>query len=141
MNLKAPLLLHCEDSYTDALLGGGFVPAPGTGFVIRATNLHSGGGVFVLPTGFGGPELLSGIGSMTAADVFAALDAAGADKIIIEEFIEGTLGPNTLPTEYKMHVIGGKVVSINIVYNRGDNNACACWAEVDTQWNRLDKYG
>lgn len=141
LNLKAPKVLHCDSNYTDALIGGNFVPSDNSGFVIRATNLHSGKGVYVLPSGFGGPELLSGIGSMSASDVVTALDTAGASHIIVEEFIEGDKGANALPTEYKMHVIDGEVVSMNIVYNRGDNDVCACWAEVDTDWNRLDTYG
>jgi len=44
-----------------------------------------------------------------------------------------------LPTEYKVHVFNDQIGSINIVQDRGCD--CACWAEVDAEWNRLDQHG
>lgn len=145
--VKAPKLLFCSSDIESALLTGGFdptdpddLPATSAGFVIRATNKHSGKGVYVFSQRGYGMELLRGI-DMTAEDVTIDLMKIEADKIIIEEYIPGMGGSGSIPTEYKAHVIDGKVESLNIVYNRGNGGACACWAEVDTEWNRLDKWG
>jgi len=117
-----------------------FSPPVSGGFVIRATNLHGGKGVYVFPYGFDGIELLSGA-TMSVQDVATHLATDGAEKIIVEEYIEGSDGAGSLPTEYKAHVINGMVESINVVYNRGNGGGCACWAEVDKDWKRLDTYG
>jgi len=136
--VRAPKLLHCGGNATEDLAT--FSPPDSNSFVIRATNLHSGNGVYVFPNGFNNLELLSGT-NMSATDVATSLATVGADNIIIEEYIGGSNGIGSLPTEYKLHVIDGNVESINVVYNRGNGGSCACWAEVDTEWNRLDRYG
>mmetsp|Transcript_18660 Transcript_18660/g.28348 ORF Transcript_18660/g.28348 Transcript_18660/m.28348 type:complete len:822 (+) Transcript_18660:94-2559(+) len=46
---------------------------------------------------------------------------------------------SSLPTEYKVHVFNDRIGSINIVHDRGCD--CACWAEIDAEWNRLDQHG
>lgn len=139
----APKLFFCSSDIENALIDpmGGFdlsSISSATGFVIRATNKHSNKGVYVFPQQDYGMELLRGM-TMTAQDVTADLLQIGADKIIIEEYIPGNGGSGSVPTEYKAHVIDGKVESLNVVYNRGGD--CACWAEVDTNLNRLDKWG
>eukprot|EP00545_Synedropsis_sp_CCMP1620_P013124 CAMPEP_0119003398 /NCGR_PEP_ID=MMETSP1176-20130426/535_1 /TAXON_ID=265551 /ORGANISM="Synedropsis recta cf, Strain CCMP1620" /LENGTH=1216 /DNA_ID=CAMNT_0006954997 /DNA_START=44 /DNA_END=3694 /DNA_ORIENTATION=+ len=136
-NVRAPKIYFCTSDIPNGLSlfdDSEFA----TGFVIRATDKHSSDGIYVLPNGFNGPELLTGITSMSRVDVMAALSDLDTREIIIEEFIEGQ-GTGELPTEYKVHVFNGEIGSINVVYNRG--STCACWAEVDTAWNRLDKYG
>jgi hypothetical protein len=55
-------------------------------------------------------------------------------KIIVEQFIG-----KSLPTEYKFHVINGTIAAIDVVEGRG--TTCPCYAVVDTDWNRLDKFG
>jgi hypothetical protein len=104
--------------------------------VIRATDSHGGFGVYVLPNGFDGIELLSGI-EMGFREAYTSLSLIQAEKIIIEEYIPGEI-EDKLPTEYKVHVINGEIASINVVFNRGD---CGCWAEVDENFDRLDQHG
>jgi hypothetical protein len=134
--VRAPQIYHCTSDVPDGL--NGFNPPPSNeGFVIRATDLHSSNGVYVFPNGFGGIELLSNT-NMNLADVQTSLATLNAEKVIIEEYIEAE-GTGTLPTEYKVHVFDGEIGSINIVHNRG--GSCACWAEVDKDWNRLDQWG
>lgn len=108
-----------------------------SGFVIRATNLHSNKGIYVLPTGFGGLEVIRNV-AMSMADIKVDLDLVGASKIIVEEYLPG---PSNLPlpVEYKFHMFDGEVGSINIVHGRG--TGCACWAEMDVNGTRLDQYG
>ena len=111
-----------------------------TSLVIRASGHHSGNGVFVLPYGLGGIELLRGT-VYQLSDVVSDLAALypAPTKILVEEFIFGDAGPQSLPTEYKFHVFNGKIGAVSAVYNRG--TACPCYAEFDTDFNRLDKYG
>jgi hypothetical protein len=106
--------------------------------VIRATNLDGSFGTFVFPEGFGERELLSGL-ELTAEDVIDTLSTLQADKVLVEEYFPGDEA-DTLPTEYKVHVINGEIASINVVYARGAEH-CGCWAEVDDEWNRLDQWG
>lgn len=116
-----------------------FVPTQAeneTGFVVRATTVHSSKGVYVLPDGFGGIELLRNI-TMTREDIRTNLMMVGADTIVIEEFVGGEDG--RLPTEFKFHMFGDEIGSINVV--RGAGTDCACWAEMDEDRNRLDTYG
>jgi hypothetical protein len=116
------------------------VPRGVDGLVIKATNFHSSQGVFVLVNEPGGNanltlgfNLLENI-TMSSADVVSSLSHMQATKIIVEEFIG-----SALPTEYKFHVINGSVAAIDIIDKRGTD--CACYAVVDTDWNRLDTYG
>jgi hypothetical protein len=69
------------------------------------------------------------------------MNVYGPQKVIIEEYVQGDKGAGALPTEYKVHVINGEIVAIDIVYNRGNGDNCACWAVVDEEWNRLDRFG
>lgn len=121
-----------EDFAQELALGDG-----NSGFVIRATDLHSNEGVYVLPTGFGGLEVIRNI-AMSVADIKVDLDNVGASKFIVEEYLPG---PNDqpLPVEYKFHMFNGEVGSIKIVYGRG--TGCSCWAEMDINGTRLDQYG
>lgn len=113
---------------------------PGKGIVIKATNFHSNQGVFVLTNETSqnnGPGQVLDLIRRTSYeydDIVAALDSMQASKIIVEEFI-GT----SLPTEYKLHVINGKVQAIDVIQNRGED--CACFAVVDSEFNRLDYHG
>ena len=110
-----------------------------TAFTVRATGGHSGKGIFVLPYGFGGIDLISGQ-VKTLEDIQLEL-GTNVDKILVEEFIDGSEFGSipSLPTEYKFHVFNGEIGAIDIVYNRGTD--CSCYAVVDTDWNRLDKHG
>lgn len=137
-----------EVSFDEALLNR--VSTLDAGFVIKATSLHSSQSVYVLPSGLNGIELISGL-PMTLSDIRTELDKAGVAQVLIEEYIPGA-GGNSLPTEYKFHMfpnpdgVGEPIVGgINVVYNRGARSGggeeCGCWAEVDTDWNRLDANG
>ena len=72
---------------------------------------------------------------MPLSEIIDRLSYLATTKIIVEEFVG-----SSLPAEYKLHVVDGKVAAINIIHNRNDQG-CACYAVVDTSWNRLDKYG
>lgn len=133
--------LYCCISLTSDLEDVCFAPdniIP-TGFTIRATGSHSGKGIFVLPYGFGGIDLISGL-AKTLADIEREL-GPNVDKILVEEFIDGSEFGSipSLPTEYKFHMFNGTIGAIDVVYNRGTD--CSCYAVVDTNWKRLDKYG
>jgi hypothetical protein len=110
-------------------------------FVIRAVgSSHSSSAVYVLPSGFDGPELTRPEPAMSAQQVLENINGLTIppSKIIVEEFIprsEETL----LPDEYKVHAFNGEVGSISMILNRRTD--CACYAEVDENWERLDRYG
>lgn len=131
--------LYCCVSETSDL--GGVCFASGhnipSGFTIRATGGHSGKGIFVLPYGFGRVDLISGV-PKTFADIELELGTS-VDKILVEEFIDGSELDPSLPTEFKVHISNGTIGAIDVVHNRGTD--CSCYAVVDQDWNRLDKYG
>mmetsp|Transcript_5507 Transcript_5507/g.9095 ORF Transcript_5507/g.9095 Transcript_5507/m.9095 type:complete len:852 (-) Transcript_5507:96-2651(-) len=140
---NAPKLLCCASPsswMTDCFPPGGVNP---TSFVVRAVgDQHSNAAVYVLPSGFGGPELTRPLAAMTMVQVHANIQglASPATKIIVEEYIAGSpSGPSALPNEYKVHAFNGEVGAINMILNRGSD--CACYAEVDEDWNRLDLNG
>lgn len=130
-----PKIYSCSPDGIDA-----FTPtqaASETGYVVRATTFHSSKGVYVLPDGFGGIELLRNI-TMTREDIRTNLIMDRATgSIVIEEFIGGDDGK--LPIEFKFHMFGDEIGSINVAYGKGTD--CACWAEIDEDRNRLDMYG
>mmetsp|Transcript_34867 Transcript_34867/g.51838 ORF Transcript_34867/g.51838 Transcript_34867/m.51838 type:complete len:1326 (-) Transcript_34867:90-4067(-) len=130
---NVPELLLCSEDMADGLSSLGATPAGG--IVVKALGLHSDAGVYVLPNGFGGTELLSGT-TMTMADVQAALAATGATKFIVEAYVGS---PTVLPDEFKYHMFDGTVGSIVYTTNRGSE--CECFAELDENWNRVDTTG
>lgn len=112
------------------------IPASVDSLVIKATSFHSNQGVYVLvpdPSTNGTINLLDKR-PMSFSDVVSELSFLQATKIIVEEFVG-----NTLPTEYKLHVVNGEIGAIDIIANRGGD--CPCYAVVDKDWNRLDSYG
>jgi hypothetical protein len=121
IGLKPPEIYGCYPDNAEAQLAS-FVPDAGVeGFVVRATDLHSNFGIYVLPTGFGGREIIRDM-TMTAADIIADLKKMGAKNIVIEEYVGSA---NELPMEFKFHMFNGKLASINVVANRGSEE-CAC---------------
>ena len=137
---NAPKLLCCVDDVNDlySTCFGGASPPPS--FVIRASGHHSGKGIFVLPEGFDGVELLSGIVKSSATIVAEIDDLLPApDKILVEEFIPGDNGPASLPNEFKFHMFDNKIGAVTAIYNRGTD--CACYAEFDVDFERLDQFG
>mmetsp|Transcript_2371 Transcript_2371/g.5501 ORF Transcript_2371/g.5501 Transcript_2371/m.5501 type:complete len:335 (-) Transcript_2371:138-1142(-) len=134
-NVPTPDLYYCSSDVNDIL---NWNPPSGVeGFAIKAVGSHSSRGVYILADGFGGVELLNKV-KMERTDVIAALTAIGAKKYIIEQYVGGE--NDALPDEYKIHVFAdGEVGSIIYTTNRGSN--CECFAELDTNWNRLDVNG
>jgi hypothetical protein len=115
---------------------------PGEGIVIKATNLHSHQNVFILvnDTNPNNPEglafdLLTNV-TKAYADVAAELKSKklAKTKFIVEHFIG-----SSLPNEYKLHAIVGKVQAIDVIQGRGMD--CPCYAVVDKEWERLDYNG
>lgn len=154
----------------DAFSGTPEAASDAGGFVIRATNLHSNKGIYVLPTGFGGIELIRGR-EMSLNDVKADLMSVGAAKVVVERYIQG---PGGLPTEYKFHVFQVSHSACDDVSPPGPSLRCCisfltnlstalllfhqgqigsinilsgrgtcdgCWAEIDENGERLDQYG
>ena len=141
--INTPPLLCCVDSIDD-LFSTCFTgaSAPTNYFVIRAVGHHSGNGIFVLPMGFGGVELLRQTVYDQAdveADLYALMPTP--TKIVVEKFLphDSTAPYPTLPTEFKFHMFGDKVAAVSAIYHRG--TSCPCYAEFDEEFNRLDTYG
>ena len=151
-NYPAPLLKACAtnvESLTDILsqasigvvgVDNQFVLPVGEGVVIKATNFHSNQGVFILVND--GSSSGSGVTLKdliteqyySFSDVKAMLSSWQATKIIVEELVGGVL-----PDEYKLHVVDGQVIAIDIIMDRGTD--CPCYAVVDEDFNRLDYNG
>lgn len=119
IGLRPPEIYSCS-SVLSSLLSFKPTDSAVQGFVIRATDRHSNHGVYVLPEGFGGNEIIRGI-DMSAEDVISDLKTMGVTKFVVEEYV----GSSTrLPMEFKFHMFEGKVASINVVANRGSDCAC-----------------
>jgi hypothetical protein len=132
-NVPAPEIYCCvtDMSALSACLTKVYDNSNITGIDVKGTNFHST--FFVLvnnPPNLNRLDLITGT-HVSVIDVVTQLSVLQATKIIVEQFI-GT----SLPTEYKFHVINGKVVAIAIIQRRGSD--CPCYAVVDTSWNRLD---
>ena len=139
-NVNAAKLYCCVDN-VDELMSTCFPNGHNlNSFVVRANGHSLGRGIFAFPDGFGDLELLRQI-SMTGADVVAEIKTLRPmpDKIIVEEFLPGDTGLTSLPVEYKFHVFNGEIASITAIYNRA--GTCACIAEFDQDFNRLDQFG
>uniref|UniRef100_A0A7S1YG75 VWFA domain-containing protein n=1 Tax=Grammatophora oceanica TaxID=210454 RepID=A0A7S1YG75_9STRA len=126
-------LYYCSTDMSNGLAD--FTPPVSNSFVVKAMGMHSDAGVYVLPNGFGGTELLTGQ-TMTMADVQNALAATGAAEFIVEEYVGD---PVAMGDEYKFHMFNGTVGSIIYATNRGTE--CQCFAELDADWNRIDTNG
>lgn len=137
-NAPAPEIFCCVTNVTElaACLTSAYNTSSEGGIVVKATNLHSSQGVYVLvpdPKDANPLDLITGT-HVSFTDIFTQLSMLKVTKIIVEEFI-GT----TLPTEYKFHVVNGTVAAIDIIQGRG--TSCPCYAVVDINWNRLDRFG
>jgi hypothetical protein len=138
VNVPAPAIYCCVTNVTElsSCLAGVYNNASLGGIVVKATNLHSSQGVFVLVPDTKDPnplDLITGT-HVSITDIVTQLSVLRVTKIIVEQFIG-----KSLPTEYKFHVINGTIAAIDVVEGRG--TTCPCYAVVDTDWNRLDKFG
>lgn len=119
------------------------IPSGQTNIVIKSTNFHSSEGVYVLtnftqdavnnPSATYMRDLIKGMAT-SYADVISELSEKEASKIIVEEFIG-----DTLPIEYKFHVVNGQVAAVDIIADRGGD--CPCYAVIGLDGGRLDNYG
>lgn len=137
-NAPAPEIFCCVTNVTElaSCLTSAYNTSSEGGIVVKATHLHSSQGVYVLvpdPNDANPLDLITGM-HVSFSDIITQLSMLQVTKIIVEEFI-GT----SLPTEYKFHVVNGTVAAIDIIQGRG--TSCPCYAVVDTDWNRLDKFG
>jgi len=137
-NMPAPKIFCCatsQEQLSDCFANS--IPTNVDGIVVKATNMHSSQGVYVLvddPSDTGKTlDLVSGV-QMSYGDIVTSLKFLQATKIIVEEFIG-----KDLPTEYKFHVVNGQVAAIDVVADRDTD--CPCYGVVDTNWNRLDRFG
>lgn len=136
-NVPAPEMYCCVtniDALSECISND--VPENIDGIVIKATNMHSNQGVYVLVNDESNSiplDLISGM-HITIADVVSNMADLQATKIIVEEFVG-----KALPTEYKFHVINNEIAAIDVITNRGEE--CPCYAVVDESWNRLDQFG
>lgn len=138
VNVPAPEIYCCVTNVTElaSCLSGVYNNASLGGIVVKATNLHSSQGVFVLVPDTKDPnplDLITGT-HVSITDIVTQLSVLRVTKIIVEQFIG-----KSLPTEYKFHVINGTIAAIDVIEGRG--TTCPCYAVVDTDWNRLDKFG
>jgi hypothetical protein len=119
LGLNPPKIYFCTNNVTD-LLSFNATKIGAVGFVVRANDLHSNYGVYVLPKGFNGNEIIRGI-DMSVQDVVSDLKTLGAKNVVIEDYIGLD---SSLPVEVKFHMFNGRVGSINAVFNRGSDCAC-----------------
>jgi hypothetical protein len=80
-------------------------------------------------------ELLRGI-NMPLSEIIARLSYLETTKTIVEEFVG-----SSLPAEYKVHVMNGTILAIDIIRKSISTTGRSCYAVVDTDWNRLEKCG
>jgi uncharacterized protein (DUF433 family) len=119
LGLNPPKIYFCTDNVTD-LLNFNATEIGAVGFVVRANDLHSNYGIYVLPKGFNGNEIIRGM-DMSVQDIVSDLKTLGAKSVIVEDYVGLE---SSLPVEVKFHMFNGQVGSINAVFNRGTDCAC-----------------
>jgi hypothetical protein len=107
------------------------------GFVIKIKDGKASKGVYLLESGFGGREQLSGR-NMTRRSLMDELQKNDSQNFHAEEILEG---PTTgaVPTDYKFIVANGEILMCFVVANRGTDVNCE--ASVDEQFHRVDEHG
>jgi hypothetical protein len=108
-----------------------------TGYVVKDLDGFSSHGVYVLPDGFGGKELLSG-DVLSRKDVIEKLKKWKATRILIEEYIPKP-EDSSATVDYKFWMFGERAMSIHVAYNRGQPTACFSYHAMD--WSRVDDFG
>eukprot|EP00961_Rhodomonas_salina_P274234 3705136-Rhodomonas_salina.1 len=105
--LTYPMVYACGE-YEKQLLND-FKPAvsqSASGYVVKDLDGFSALGVYVLPQGFGGIELLSGK-NMSREDVIKKLEKFEPKRVSIEEYIPKTT-TSTVTVDYKFAMFGEK---------------------------------
>jgi len=119
------------------------------GFVVKVRSGHESRGVYVMESGFGGIEQLSGQ-NMTQEEVVGALRAEATTlktkrqkngeeyNFHVEELLPGP-EPGVVPTDYKFYGSNGEIMYVAIITNRGTDQKCT--ALVDENFVRVDEFG
>ena len=137
--IPVPKILFCSTEGPESLKKWK-APQDNLGYVVKVMDDLSccSRGIYVLPSGFGGPELHSGKAKMTRDDVIAALwKQTHHQKIHVEEIIKS--GNGKVPWDYKFYASDGNIVRVEIMANRDNENFCV--KTVDEHFNSLDTYG
>lgn len=145
LGFNVPKIMFCTALGPSKLYD--FVPPDdGSGFVIKPQWGGLSLGVFVLQSGFDAREELSG-NQMSRVNVVEKLRSYSKqhphqnfDYLHIEEVMVGKQGGQKgPPTDYKVFVANGSVISVSIIFNRGSANHCV--GIVDGDFNRMDEHG
>lgn len=185
MNLTVPAMLYCSDNLVVQKKTDGSNNNPTTttaldnfhptvannkkGFAVKVKQGREANGIYLMESGFGGPELLSGNRNMTRQDVASAMlhkaegvklmreNRSGKLPFHIEELISSSSSStaqsdpndkaakkknnnnNIIPNDYKVFAANGEVWSVYMVQNRGTEKHCI--ASVDEKYQRLDQNG
>lgn len=115
------------------------------GFVVKLKSGQGSQGVYLLESGFGGREMLSGKINMTRTEVISSLQKVikkwgnnWGNNFHVEELLTGPVS-GVAPNDYKFHVANGEIVYAAVMANRGTDRACT--AIVDEHFERCDHHG
>jgi hypothetical protein len=119
-------------------------PADGLGFVVKVKDGHSAKGVYLMESGFGGREQISGdimtrevMIKQLVRDLAKTSRKKPLNSFHAEELLKGPTGG--IPPDYKFWVANGEILYADITFNRG--NEMKCEAYVNEQFDRVDEHG
>jgi len=139
--VRSPAILWCGTEIMELTKWSKSPPAGG--FVVKRQPGGDGVGAYVLESGFGGVERLSG-NSMTAEELLSDLERTVKKKgpvksVHVEEIVEG-MGEDSPPSDWKFYMFGGKVGGLSLTTNKGlGERVCRAW--LDKDFRRVDEYG
>ena len=145
MGVRSPAILWCGTKIEELTEWSRSPPAdlPAGGFVVKRQPGGDGVGVYVLESGFGGVERLSG-DKMSAEKLLSALKSTVGKKgpvksVHVEEIVEGVEGDSP-PSDWKFYMFAGKVGGLSLTTNKGlGERVCRAWFDKD--FRRVDEYG
>jgi hypothetical protein len=138
--IRVPQIYMCSTDGPESLKD--WREPAGLGFVVKIKDGYGSKGVYLMESGFGGREQISGE-SMTREMVMEKMQKVEnrnqrVGNLHAEELVKSsTIG---IPTpDYKIHVANGEILYVAIIHNRGTDLECA--AIFNERFNRVDEHG
>jgi hypothetical protein len=114
----------------------------GLGFVVKIKDGYKSRGVYLMESGFGGREQISGH-NMTREMVMEKMQKVEnrnqpVGNLHAEELLKGPTA-GIAPPDYKFNVANGEILYVAIIHNRGTDLECS--ALFNEQFDRVDEHG
>jgi hypothetical protein len=141
--IRVPEIYMCSTDGPESLKD--WIEPAGLGFVVKIKDGSGSKGVYLMESGFGGREQISGR-NLTREMIIQKLRkvyiVANRDRKVKNVHAEELVKSSTagMPTpDYKIHVANGEILYIAVIHNRGTDLECA--AIFNERFDRVDGHG